>query len=124
MSVRAGNTVFLRESRHSEHLYVVVTDPSADDPPSVVIANITTQREWSDTTTCLDAGEHPFVKHASVVNYGDARIVEAANIRKAMELFETHRDCSPELLKRIQEGILKSPRTPHKVKEYCREQLL
>jgi hypothetical protein len=41
-----------------------------------VCVSVTTKRPYSDTTGGLSAGDHPFIKHESVIHYADARILD------------------------------------------------
>lgn len=123
--LKAGQTLLLPKPGHDvSHLWVLIL---CSDPVTMetVIVNLTTQRSHSDTTLVLQPGDHPFVKHPSVVHYGDARIVDGRPIEAALMAgtFPAHSDCSPDLLHRIQEGLLTSPFTPGKVKMYVRRRL-
>jgi len=118
--LKAGQTLLLPKPGHDvSHIWVLVL---SSDPVTMetVMVNVTTRRAHSDSTLVLQAGEHPVVKHPSVVHYGDARIVDGRAIEAALGAgtFPAHSDCSAALLKRIQEGLLASPFTPGKVKTY------
>ena len=69
-------------------------------------------------------GSHQFIKHDSVVNYPDARILDLQAVQTALDAKPTaytckgHHPCDAELLLRIQCGILKSPHTPKGAKRY------
>ena len=88
------------------------------------MVNMTTQRDYSDTTVVLHIGEHPFIKHPTIVNYQDARIVKVANLIAAYHsrLFKPQAPFSMEILQKIRKGIFDSPLTPEKIKTYCRTQ--
>lgn len=123
--LKAGQTLLLPKPGHDvSHLWVLVL---SSDPVTMetVIVNMTTQRSHSDSTLVLLVGEHPFVRHPSVVHYEDARIVDGRAIEAALlaGTFPALSDCSAALLKRIQEGLLNSPFTPGKVKTYVRHRL-
>lgn len=55
------------------HLWVVATPPD----PDCILVSLTTLRFDRDQTVVLHAGDHPFVRHQTVVLYSDARIVRA-----------------------------------------------
>lgn len=86
-----------------------------------VMVNLTTQKPHSDTTVVLARGDHPFIRHATVVNYSDARFVEAGHLEAALEsgLFQFGSRCDPDVLKRIQDGLLRSRFTTLKIRTYC-----
>jgi hypothetical protein len=104
-----------------EHLWIVLTDPHGN-PAEVVIVSLTTRRYGADPTVVLTLGDHPFIKNETVVYYPDARIVEEGNLVAILTLRRDalKDDCSPELLARIRQGLLDSPFTPNKIKNYCR----
>jgi hypothetical protein len=90
---------------------VVISDPAAD-PEAVLIVNFTTRRKDSDPACILQAGEHPFVKHETCVNYAGAKVVSAAAIQSLLQkgLLSNHAVLSATLLKRIRDGAGASER--------------
>lgn len=127
MPIHVGNSLLLpKVEGHTAHLWVVVTPPFGN-PEEVVIVNITSLKENSDHTVVLNAGDHPFIKHPSVVYYADATITQVSALQRAIDsgIFSApmHRDFSSETLSRIQAGIFVSDFTPAKIKKYC-EQVL
>jgi len=93
------------------HLWIVISDPSID-AKRILIVNFTTLRADSDRACVLNAGEHPFVKHETCVNYGGAKIVSKATIEHLMSkgLRLPHASLSGHLLKRIRDGAAASTR--------------
>ena len=65
----SGSSFFLRG-----HLWIVVIELPRS-PKEVVIVNLTSRKPNSDTTVVLQSDTHRFVKHETVVNYFDAKIV-------------------------------------------------
>jgi hypothetical protein len=121
-----GDTFLLpKSSDDTEHLWVVLTKP--DSKGKAVCANITTAHAYSERTVVIQAGEHPFVKHESVVMFADARVLDLNAIQKALDynqttyIASTHKKCSPTLLKKIQDGLLKSKQAAKDVKEFFRK---
>ena len=110
-------------AKSTEHLWIVITHP--DDAGLAVCVNITTKRSLSDTTVVLDVGDHPFLKHPSVVYYADAQLLDLLRIETAISAKPTsftcvrHKPCSAELILRIQLGAIKSGSTPKKIKLAC-----
>ena len=98
------------------HLWIAVTEPQ---PPSfrVVIVSVTTLRSGADQTVIIGKGEHPFIRHPSVVCFADSRIVDARDIEAQMTAGTVvrHSPCSLDLLRLIQDGLLASQLTPAKV---------
>ena len=119
--IRAGRALMVRDRRMGAHLWFVLTDP---DPSTrhVVMVALVTERAHTEKTVSLGAGDHPFIVHASNIDYGTAtfapasklneRIVEGRAVLKA--------DMSRELLGTVRRGLLRSSHTPHAVVDYCR----
>jgi hypothetical protein len=113
-----GDMVMLpKPGQKKEHPWALITAP---DPQSgeAVMVNLTTQRPHSDTTTVLQPGEHPFADHPTVVFYADARMVNVSRLEGGLRqgFFRQHAALSPQVLQRIQSGLLASPFTPAKIK--------
>ena len=55
------------------HLWVVVTPPFGPEGDFIMV-NMTTLRSSTRDRSCLlDVGDHPFIRHATAIFYGDAR---------------------------------------------------
>jgi len=72
----AAGDSFRYTVKREPHLWAMISDPEKDD--SVLIVNLTTVRNHSDKTCVLGPGDHPFVRHATCINYADA---EAPTVR-------------------------------------------
>jgi hypothetical protein len=124
-SLKIGDCIFLEPpGKYSiSHLWLAITEPYGD-PLKVIIVSLTTQRDGSDTTVLLEAGDHPFVTHSTVVFYADAREVEVNLLERlvALDGRRLHDEpCSDELLTSIRDGLLESSFTPRKIKTLFRE---
>ncbi len=113
-----GDSFMLPKPGHeTEHLWVLITNP---DPATheAIMVNVTTQRPHSDTTTILNAGDHPFVQKPSVIFYADARIVDTRLLDAAVQrgAYAGHAAFQPAVIARIQAGVAASPFTPKKIK--------
>ena len=103
------------------HLWFVLTDP---DPKThkVIIVMVVTVRGHTDKTVTLQAGEHPFIKHDSQLDYANAKPMPAnailGNIKSGR--WRPQPDMSRDLLDRVRRGLLESPRTPNFIVEYCK----
>ncbi len=117
--IRAGSTLF---PTPKSHLWIVVTDP-AGEPAQVVIVNLTTVRKGSDRTVVLGPGDHPFVVRDTCVRYSDARLAKVETLQQlAAGPGRLREDVPPDVLRRIQDGLLRSPLTENWLKGYCRQQ--
>ena len=120
-----GDTFLIPKSKNEvEHLWVVVTEPGEDG--RAVCVNISTRQEYSDSTVVLKPGEHPYIKHDSIVYYTDAQVLDLNSVEAALNaktrsfVCQDHESCSEALLKRIQKGLIDSPHTPKGIKKDCR----
>ncbi|GFE72320.1 hypothetical protein [Chroococcus sp. FPU101] len=121
-----GTTFLYRKNSYSiSHLYIILTDcEDVNGVLCVVSVNITTQTRigrGSDTTVILNVGDHPFIKKPSVVNYNDA---EFSSVEKLIRYINEEQslnddDLEKEVLRKIQQGLLDSDRTPIEILEYC-----
>ena len=106
-----------KPGQDTEHLWVLITRPNPQTQATIMV-NVTTQRPHSDTTVILNAGEHPFVQKPSVIFYADARMTDARLLDQSVAsgAFRTHATFPAAVLKKIQDGVMKSPFTPRKIK--------
>jgi hypothetical protein len=111
--MNAGDTFLipLPGTSLDSHLWVVISDPNID-PDKVLIVNSTTQRADSDPACVLQAGEHPFVHHATCVNYAGAKVVSASDLQLLLQRgkLSSHAPVLPALLKRMRDGAGSSRR--------------
>jgi hypothetical protein len=120
--IRVGRCFEAGLPGRTPHLWIILAVEEEDGVPvSVVLANLTTQRASTDPTVVLQRGDHPYVMHPSCVLYAEARIADADKVyvltRYAEEGFR--QDFHPEILRRLQCGLLSSPHTPRNVKAFC-----
>ena len=121
--VSSGDTCILRKPGNDiRHLWAVLTDPDQDD--KVVIVNLTTRQTHSDDTVILDRGDHPFIRHETVIFYQDTRLVNAYDLTKAVRggAATMHNRFRADVLTKIQCGLEKSPYTPNAIKIYFQRQ--
>lgn len=117
-----GDTVLMpKPGQKTAHLWIIVTAAEAGSGQAVMV-NLTTQRPHSDTTVVLNTGDHPFVRHPTVVNCSDARFVDVRQLEQEVRAgyFTAQATCTALVLQRIQSGVLASKFTPMKIKTYCR----
>lgn len=106
-----------KPGQETEHLWVLITNP---DPATheAIMVNVTTQRPHSDTTTILNAGDHPFVQKPSVIFFADARMVDTRLLDAAVRrgAYNAHAAFQTRVILKIQSGLLASMFTPKKIK--------
>lgn len=111
--MNAGDTFFLYapEVAEQSHLWVVLSDPSLDSE-NVLIVNLTSEADYQDHSCVLQPGDHPFIKHASCVNYPGARRVTLAALQDNLKRKAITPDIpvTAEVLRRMREGAACSGR--------------
>jgi hypothetical protein len=122
----AGRAVILRGNPVGPpHLWFILTDP---DPVNhdVVVVMVVTTRQHTDKSVILRAGDHPFIQHDSSLDYGGALRLKVNRLLAAVknDKCELQPDMSPELLKRVRDGLLVCPRTVHHIVDYCQPRFL
>jgi hypothetical protein len=124
--IKAGVCLHLKTlGEKTPHLFVVLNDPFGD-PPQVCIVNFSTHTTIDQTVILRpsDPGMHVFVKQTTYVVYGWALIKKASDLEtilKADMSKRHHKTCSEILLRRLREGIFKSPFTKESVVKFCKE---
>lgn len=96
---------------------MVISDPEKD-PSQIVLVNFTKWQNNHDKTCVVQPGEHPYVAVRSIVYYPAPLVKTLKNLQQseAYGLLKYHTDLSPELLKKIQLGAIKSPFLPLKAR--------
>jgi hypothetical protein len=103
---------------NKEHLHILLTSPTQDD--EVITACICTRHSRSETLVCVAAGEHPFVKHPSIVAYAFAEIRKCKDVENAIKAGKARpqKKASEALLKKMKAGLLDSDFTPNGVRAF------
>ena len=117
----AGHTFLLRKATHLfNHLWIILLDPEVSG--RTLMVNLTSRKPQlnQDLTVILQVGEHPYLTQESIVNYGDARCVETHLVEQSFSigLGVPNDPCSPELLRKIRDGLLSSELTPKEMVTY------
>ncbi|MDR3741715.1 MAG: hypothetical protein P4L40_22070 [Terracidiphilus sp.] len=101
-----------------EHLHVVLTNPTAEG--EVVTVAICTRKRWSEDIVCLEIGDHPFIRHSSVVAYRYARIRKCSAIEQALACGKARSKerISQQLLRRIQQALPESDFVSNEVRAF------
>jgi len=121
MMIICGNTFLIEdEDGYDCHLCIVITPPNFGE---VVIVSVTTERSRSEMMVRLKPGDHPFIDRPSVISYAYSRVTTAEEIEAAVKngTAKPRANASEKLLKRAQDGLLESDRTPNWVKQRYRD---
>jgi len=83
-----------------------------------VLVNLTSQSQLRDQSCVLRVGDHPFIKHETVINYAEAVISNEQAIFAAARggVIQYDVAVTPEALTKIQAGALASPQIESRVK--------
>lgn len=124
--IKAGACIYLPDIGKEDeyHLHVVLNDP-VGHPPTVALVSLSTTID-ADKTTILNVGDHSFIDEETYVVYAWMvwKHVEKLEADILADMSKKHRhNCSPELLKRIQDGIFESSHTRPSAEKYCRKAL-
>lgn len=116
--LNCGDTFYAGDTEDDEpHLWIIISPPTDD---KVVIVSVTTRRLRSETLVCLKVGDHPFIKHESVIAFTYSQIRCLADINSAIQNgnAKQREAVAPELLKRIRMGLVESDRTPNGIRYF------
>ena len=99
------------------HLWIIVTPPSEGE---VITVCVVTAIKRSERLVVLNIGDHPFIRHESVISYGYSKIravcdIEAAIAGRAARQREA---IAEPILRRIEAGLVDSDFTPNEVRHY------
>lgn len=105
-----------------KHLYFVISDPDVDN--NVLLVNLTTMRNkpGEDKSCILNIGDHPFIKHKSIIDYKRAVSYDAIRLLRAKfntslrSIIQFKEELDDEILLKIQQGAQTSPLFPRSLK--------
>lgn len=122
--IRAGTCFLLLDASPHLHLWVTLTDPIGAQP-EVLAVMLATARKYTDDTVILVAGDHPFIKHDTSVQYSTAKFMRVNRIIAEMHRHQCHlrEDLAADVLIRVQKGLVDSPRTVNHVRDRFSEWL-
>lgn len=129
MPLEIGNTFVKQAGTIPSHLYIIISDPSAN-PERVVVVNLTSWRKTAvglnDASCIVNKGEHKFIKSKSYIYYRKAICASLENLQKAIDggAITLRENCSDALLNKILEGAAKSQFTPIGIIGVLKEQEL
>jgi len=105
----------------TKHLYILIAKEKSST--KALMVNVTSYKPGCDCSCILSPGDHRFITHRSIINYGDAIITDVSKIEEGIrtKLIEMLDPVSTEVLKRIQGGALASLAIPFKCREFLRK---
>ena|ERR1700683_1100776 len=117
-----GDTFITGDDESNDwHLQIIITPVS--ESGEVVTVCVTTHRRTSEPLVQLAPGCHPFITRPSVISYAYSRVRFACEIETAIQnqTAKTRPSVTPELLRRAQNGLIDSDRTPNGVRYVYRQ---
>ena len=108
MIIAPGFTFLMRSPEYeTKHLYIVIS--VIGNNTKALCVNVTTKKE-RDASCVLKVGDHEFIKHDSVINYGDALIPDINNLKEAINkgLIEASKPVDDNVLSRVIKGAASS----------------
>lgn len=105
------------------HLHIIVAAESDADNSQIIIVYVSSSNtKYKDLTTIIQPGEHPYITRVdaeSWVRYQNTRICSRSDI--ASEISFYYGKVSPDLLTRIQRGLLASGNVSRQIKRIFNE---
>lgn len=120
-----GDTLLIPSGpENKKHLFALMLEPVLVDgrgsKPCVLLACVTSVKDGSALEDCclLSSADHPFIEHDSFIDYRWTRLESIDHLQTcvASGTFIEKDQCSPELVKRIITGALKSRRISREYK--------
>jgi len=106
---------------NKKHLFICLTDCYGADKETLIVS-VSSYRAGlpADSTCKLFAGNHPFLKHESYVDYGNARIISAGKLMNGVkqDLFVPKEPLATDIFARVCFGVEQSLRTSTKNREF------
>ena len=106
---------------NKKHLFICLTDVFGPDKETLMVSVSTHRAGFPADETChLFAGDHPFVKHKSFIDYRNARIIAADKLVKGERqgLFVAMDALESSVFARVCYGVERSPFTALKHLEF------
>ena len=120
MCLKKKGTI-LKLSEYKEHLFVILTNECPEKNHLLVNFSSIHPNVFHDDACVVNAGEHPFIKRPSYIEYRRAGTVKASHLIKCD--FTQKEDVSDELYTRICNGLMLSIHTPKRKKILQRKQI-
>ena len=124
-SCQKGDTLLIPSGpENKKHLFALMLEPllveGRGSTPCVLLACVTSVKDGSALEDCclLTPADHPFIEHDSFVDYRWTRLESIQHLQSCVDrgTFIEKAPCSPELIKRIIIGALKSRRISREYK--------
>jgi hypothetical protein len=118
-----GNTYVLQNKSIDEHLWIVISHPE-QEAEQIVIVSLTSYGRLRDASCILGRGDHPWIRHQTVVGYEFAKCVKESDIDLLVASGELipREDASDDLLRKILLGAERTDAMPTKCQRVLEDQ--
>ena len=119
--IKPGDCFLLdNPTNNRKHLYIVISNQSNQD--RILLVNVTTYKTGKDTSCILESGDHPFIKHKSIINYAEPLepVHDPFEGFVNRNIIQRAKSISKVVLRKVQEGAKVSPALPRKFRKYFR----
>lgn len=101
--MKAGDTFYFRKGSDT-HLWALISDPT-QNPECVLVVAFSTYETYKDTACIIEQGEHPRIKHKTVIWYEEANSPSVATLQAMADegVIQWNVPLSAELLARIRQ---------------------
>ena len=114
MTVGPGDTFFIHIPKDTRDpiRYFILTSPDVSTDGTLLCVYLKPLRLGFDTSCIVRPAEYPGITEDHIVEYGDPSLADSYFLAEALEnnpdvTWSSH-ECSPKLLRKMQEGALKS----------------
>jgi len=105
--MKVGDTILVDApgTSYDSHLWMVISDP--DQGSQCLIVNFTSWRADKDQACVVEAGEHPYIKHRTCVEFRGAKLVPIAKLEECLRsgALVSHEPLSAPLLAKIRAAV-------------------
>lgn len=124
MALTAGSCIFIeKNSRH--YFYILLTEPEGNPRKALCVGFEHYDTDLSDSTVVL-CGDHCHFKTHMAPKYASARVMNVDAFEEQIDapwapvsLHSTEPVCTPELLKKLRDGMINSPFAAPRYQAYC-----
>lgn len=123
LCVKKGSSFLDKNEIKKRHLRIVLTDPNVDGVVATVSVTSLKKEKKQDVRIVLNCGDHPFIKHESVLSYRHCQLFYADKVSNLIKenVFIKKEDIPADLLEKIITAVLESKSTPRNIKTAIKE---
>lgn len=112
--IHIGDCFVFANDEGGTHLHIIVAEDHKDPYGHVMLVYLTSSRIF-DETVKLQPGDHTFITKLSWPKYNNIQIILRSELHEKIK--QRYEPLPPDILEKIQQGLLKSKRTPRRMKD-------